>query len=519
MAEETRLNDLRAVNYILNQRIATEWIYASEDWKKEARLFCVKGLAQIDMLTEIRDKLGEAIAKGYGFNKFRDEIVPYLISKGWTGEDEKSIGHRVRTIWNTNQASANASSLWQSIQETKDKFPYLQYVGSISGEKREEHKAFYGLVAPADDPIWQRIFPPNGYGCKCSVKQLTKGQAERIIKQQEENGGRIVASEEAINKAVDKSFQHNHEDLSGFFGSIEKREKNSEETNLQISIAVKKNLIIANSPVKSYTELLKDADTLFNGYEKLVKDIEKGNFDSGFQFTSSIFKGENVSTNANYPFYFPYGFTHEAKKINEAINRYPKNIIQKLEKRKIFFFPYLDGETDTRAYYTEAIVFEDLDNWEKIAKNYQVMTMKDKTTRPFNGLAQLGDGLIFLPPTAPIDIPIHEIGHGLQTSIFELQKFFQDYFNVRTADKSKPDNNIQKLSVLLNDEDYEGEGILDDFVNGYWGRVYGKKYAKELLTKSYEVLLGNNSEAFYNFFKKDPNLFGFALASLVRFGK
>lgn len=45
------MNDLREVNYILNQRISAEWIYASEEWKK------------IDMLTEIQSKLGSEVWK------------------------------------------------------------------------------------------------------------------------------------------------------------------------------------------------------------------------------------------------------------------------------------------------------------------------------------------------------------------------------------------------------------------------------------------------------------------------
>ena len=57
--------------------------------------------------------------------------------------------------------------------------PFWQY---IHGETREpkppraEHLALDGKVWRLDDPIWQRIYPPNGWGCRCGVVALSDNQ-------------------------------------------------------------------------------------------------------------------------------------------------------------------------------------------------------------------------------------------------------------------------------------------------------------------------------------------------------
>ena len=44
---------------------------------------------------------------------------------------------------------------------------------------RPDHAALEGTILPADDPFWATHFPPNGWGCKCWVRQMSSRQAER----------------------------------------------------------------------------------------------------------------------------------------------------------------------------------------------------------------------------------------------------------------------------------------------------------------------------------------------------
>jgi uncharacterized protein with gpF-like domain len=52
---------------------------------------------------------------------------------------------------------------------------------------RAEHKAWDGIVLRVDDPWWDTHRPPNDFGCRCSVIQLTAEEAERMGKKPKED--------------------------------------------------------------------------------------------------------------------------------------------------------------------------------------------------------------------------------------------------------------------------------------------------------------------------------------------
>ena len=71
--------------------------------------------------------------------------------------------------------AARSAVQWKEFERTKDLYPNLEYMRSRSANPRESHKEFYGIIKPIDDPIWDKMLPPNGWGCKCSVRK-SKGE-------------------------------------------------------------------------------------------------------------------------------------------------------------------------------------------------------------------------------------------------------------------------------------------------------------------------------------------------------
>ena len=58
--------------------------------------------------------------------------------------------------------------------------PIWEYVSKLVGKnRRQEHIALHGKAFPHDDPIWNEIYPPNGWGCECSVVTKSVSGAER----------------------------------------------------------------------------------------------------------------------------------------------------------------------------------------------------------------------------------------------------------------------------------------------------------------------------------------------------
>ena len=48
------------------------------------------------------------------------------------------------------------------------------YVATIDGASRPSHAEMNGVVYRADNPIWGRIYTPNGFGCRCIIRALTE---------------------------------------------------------------------------------------------------------------------------------------------------------------------------------------------------------------------------------------------------------------------------------------------------------------------------------------------------------
>jgi SPP1 gp7 family putative phage head morphogenesis protein len=62
-------------------------------------------------------------------------------------------------------ASAQMAEKWQGLQG----FKYLEYRTVGDDKVRPQHKILDGLILESRDPIWNRIYPPNGWRCRCTV--------------------------------------------------------------------------------------------------------------------------------------------------------------------------------------------------------------------------------------------------------------------------------------------------------------------------------------------------------------
>ena len=102
-------------------------------------------------------------------------LLRHPLLKGGTSRSTR----RLRTIFHTNLATAHAAGQWARIQQNKRALPYLKYIPSYANSPRDGHKRYYNLILPVEHELWAQIMPPNGYGCLCGVRQLTRRQALR----------------------------------------------------------------------------------------------------------------------------------------------------------------------------------------------------------------------------------------------------------------------------------------------------------------------------------------------------
>lgn len=186
-----RLIPRRALDYIKNKSLRPAFSYR-DVWNEEhATAFTVAKAMQIDVLSDIKNAVEKAIDGGTTFEQFKQELKPTLMRKGWWGRKEmtdpltgESIAaqlgsdRRLKTIYQTNLRSAYQKGQYDRTMES-DAHPYLMYRIGASVRHREQHLKWNNLILPKDDPLWNSIFPPNGYGCKCHTVAVTQARKER----------------------------------------------------------------------------------------------------------------------------------------------------------------------------------------------------------------------------------------------------------------------------------------------------------------------------------------------------
>lgn len=180
-----------ASRFLKNKGLKIAFSWQDVEPEEHAVAFTVAKAMQIDVLTTIREEVQKALDEGLPLAAFQKNLKPRLQALGWwgwkdmvdpeTGDTvEARLGspRRLRSIYNANLRSARVAGQWERIERTKKLLPFLEYRLGPSEHHRPHHAIKAGLVLPVDDPFWDAWMPPNGWGCKCWVKQITRREAE-----------------------------------------------------------------------------------------------------------------------------------------------------------------------------------------------------------------------------------------------------------------------------------------------------------------------------------------------------
>ena len=186
-----------ALEYFRFRGLRTGFDYRDVWQEEHALAFTVAKAMEIDLLKDLRAAIDRALSEGWTFHRFEKELAPLLRERGWWGkkmvEDPKTgervraqLGspNRLRTIYESNLRAARAAGQWDRAQRTKTTHPFFLYEPALRepapGRKRcDRHRAWAGTILPVDDPWWDDHFPPNGWGCRCRVRQITRREADR----------------------------------------------------------------------------------------------------------------------------------------------------------------------------------------------------------------------------------------------------------------------------------------------------------------------------------------------------
>jgi hypothetical protein len=161
-----------------------------EVWQEEhARAFTVAGVTDRTVLESVRGSMDKVLAEGGTFEQWKKTIVPQLEQavKNGTAPEGILTDQRLRTIYNTNLRMARAAGQWKRIEALKEFAPFLMYFAVKDDHTRALHRIWGGLdgntqpiILPVDHPAWFIFYPPNGWGCRCNVIQLSQADLDRM---------------------------------------------------------------------------------------------------------------------------------------------------------------------------------------------------------------------------------------------------------------------------------------------------------------------------------------------------
>ena len=145
--------------------------------RAHSKAYMVAGAMRDGLLCDLQEAIGRAFTAGDTLEDFRKDFDNIVAKYGWKYKGGRNW--RTRVIYDTNVRTAYSAGHWQQMQAAKRMRPYGRYLLGPGIGPRVEHLAWDGKVVPLDDPWWDYRWPPNGWGCKCSVVSVSQRELER----------------------------------------------------------------------------------------------------------------------------------------------------------------------------------------------------------------------------------------------------------------------------------------------------------------------------------------------------
>lgn len=136
-----------------------------------------KTLAEVQALNQALNE-----AKDYSDFRRRADKITDTFNRRWQLTEYQSAVN-----------CAESASAYRRLKSKTKLFPYWEYKTAGDDKVREEHAALDGLTLRHDDPLWDEIYPPNGWKCRCRVVARMQHEVEGITEEsQHEKAARYM---------------------------------------------------------------------------------------------------------------------------------------------------------------------------------------------------------------------------------------------------------------------------------------------------------------------------------------
>lgn len=172
-AQDLKLADGPAIDYAMVPDQALAWLRGKtpltfdqveglKDAELRARAFWVAGVDQLNLLTDLQQSMGEALASGMPFDDWKAQWLDRLAAFGVT-ED------RLRLAFDAQVHGAYMGGRMTGLQ-ANPLVQNLTYVTAGDERVRPAHRILHGVTRPKTDPFWSTHTPPLGFRCRCRIR-------------------------------------------------------------------------------------------------------------------------------------------------------------------------------------------------------------------------------------------------------------------------------------------------------------------------------------------------------------
>lgn len=182
-----------AIKYFESKGYTIGFNWHDVDARAHATSFTVAGVLKQDILEDIRQAQQAHIDGGGTLRDFERQLTPVLTRKGWLADKARLVAdedgvlegkqltpRRLRTIFETNMQAAYGAGRYAEQMANAEFRPIWERVAVMDLHTRPRHAALNGFTARYDDPVWQFMYPPDGYHCRCRIRARTEADAERL---------------------------------------------------------------------------------------------------------------------------------------------------------------------------------------------------------------------------------------------------------------------------------------------------------------------------------------------------
>lgn len=163
-----------AVRDLQAKRLLTQAEFNVLDQDARRAAFTIARLGSTDAIGKVREALADDLRDGGSLRDFRLRISDAIAGSG-LGE------HQVEAVYRTQVAQAYSAGQKDILDHplVADEFPYLLWTATHDSRTRPDHLAMEHsgqngtAVYRRDDPIWQTLYPPAGWNCRCMVIPLS----------------------------------------------------------------------------------------------------------------------------------------------------------------------------------------------------------------------------------------------------------------------------------------------------------------------------------------------------------